>query len=1147
MRDGRTIGVLTPLVAGPYFGSLLSRLAHAAAAHGVRSVVVQTLDAAIGDTHSGAPHLTGQVGWEQYAGVIAVAAAASDEYLARLHATGIPLVLISHQIAGLPVPTIAPDNVGGINSVVSHLFAHGHRKIAFVGRPGQADMIERYRAYREALTAHGLKPAPELFFDAGNHTQAGGEAVARRMVEAGLPATAAVAGNDLTAIGLLTGLQAAGYQVPDDLAVVGFDDNALAENLVPALSSVNQDVGAVGALAIRLLLDLIDGKPVIPGQHLVPTALVSRRSCGCAAGASSSAVPDAAEPTPDGLDPQEQLARELLAAVLPYQGDDDAPAEACAAIAAAMSTAAAGGPVPDDLDAHVLTVYQAHPRRGTGAAMIAAAQAAARRWVTQAKDPEGVRRGADDGVRRLALAIKDASVSDLARTNAHLQVALRHEYDISMELLRGHEHDPAALLWLRYSPIRAGCLALSSGDPEHPSLEIVSTYGPVDTAVIGPVREEEFPPPELIDVVNDNPGQLVVVLPVRTDQRDWGLLAVVGPPETRTLTGRETYFQWAAMLGVALDYEATVDSLRTQRGNLAQAYARERELAESFRASEQRYALAASAASDGLWDWDLRTDRIYYSPRWKAMLGYDDDDLAEAPEEWLGRVHVDDVEALRGAIERCRTGDADTIEHEHRVVARDGSYRWMLCRALAVPGNGSPATRLVGSQTDITERRAMEQQLRQQALYDPLTGLPNRALFLDRLGRSIARSRRHDGTQYAVLFCDLDGFKAVNDSLGHATGDLLLRQVGERIRTGLRASDTAARIGGDEFTVLVEDIVDPRVVPAIAAKLQERIAQPYDVDGSSLVLSATVGIATSASGYARAEDVVRDADIAMYHAKSTERGTCLAFDPSMLQGAVTRQRVESELRGAIAADQLVLRYQPVVRLDTGIVTALEALVRWDHPERGLVGPADFLPIAEVTGLIVPIGRWVVGQACAQMAEWVAAGAVPRDLAVSVNISNREFWADGLLEHVKHGLDRNGLVPGRLTLEITEGVLMGDAVRARAKLEALHEVGLRLHIDDFGTGYSSLEALHRLPIDALKIDRSFVSGMDHEPRSRELAHTIIAMGSRLGIDVIAEGIETRDQCRQLVDLGCVLGQGFLFAVPAESAEIPALVGSAGLNS
>ena len=446
-------------------------------------------------------------------------------------------------------------------------------------------------------------------------------------------------------------------------------------------------------------------------------------------------------------------------------------------------------------------------------------------------------------------------------------------------------------------------------------------------------------------------------------------------------------------------------------------------------------------------------------------------------------------------------------------------------------------TGALNHQSVLASLREREERLRYAALYDELTGLPNRALLLDRLRQAIHRAERHQERRFAVLLLDLDGFKVVNDSLGHAAGDELLKEVAGRITSDLRATDTAARFGGDEFALLVEELAGAEDHLTVANRLHRVLEEPYIVNGHEVVVKATIGITVGADGDRLAEDVLRDADTAMYWAKSMDRGSNAVFDRSMHTRVVGRLHVEADLRRALDSGELEVHHQPIVHLATDEPAGFEALVRWQHPERGLVPPADFLPVAEETGLIRRIDTWVLNQACQELRAWQVAGVVDPETQICVNVSNRQFWHGNLTETVSTCLATTGLDPSCLVLEITEGVIMDDADLACAMLAEIHALGIRVHMDDFGTGYSSLEALHRLPIDALKIDRSFVWRMGDDPKSEELVRTIVMMGTNLGLDLIAEGIESASQQEYLLDLGCRYGQGFWFSkpVPAVQAE------------
>jgi len=438
--------------------------------------------------------------------------------------------------------------------------------------------------------------------------------------------------------------------------------------------------------------------------------------------------------------------------------------------------------------------------------------------------------------------------------------------------------------------------------------------------------------------------------------------------------------------------------------------------------------------------------------------------------------------------------------------------------------------------------RAQEELLRRAALYDPLTGLANRTLFIERLEQAISAHMRQPDRHYAVLLLDLDGFKWVNDSLGHLAGDRLLVQVAERIRTSAAEADVAARFGGDEFAVLLRDLPDGADPVEVAERIRAALDVPFRLDEEEFVVSASIGISRGNAGYQNAEDVIRDADTAMYSAKWQRKGSHAVFDVGMHERVVGRLRTEAELRRALETGAFELYYQPVVRLDDGLPSAFEALLRWRHPVRGLVAPDEFLPVAEESGLMPRIGRWVLTEACRQLDAWRRAGLAPDGLRVSVNISNRQFWHTRLLEDVEESLQAAGLDPSRLIIEITEGVIVHDLPAARTRLAALHDMGVRLHIDDFGTGYSSLQALHHLTIDAFKIDRSFVAPMESDGRSRELVRSIVSMGINLGLELVAEGIETPAQRDALGHYGCHFGQGFLFAAPIAAEAAGAILRS-----
>ena len=558
---------------------------------------------------------------------------------------------------------------------------------------------------------------------------------------------------------------------------------------------------------------------------------------------------------------------------------------------------------------------------------------------------------------------------------------------------------------------------------------------------------------------------------------------------------------------------------------------------DALQASEERYALAAGGANDGLWDWDLRRGSVYYSPRWKQMLGHAEGDIGNSPDEWLRRVHADDLPRLRAQLDAHLRGDSEHFQSEHRMRAADGSERWMMVRGLAVRDSSGKATRVAGSQTDITERKTVEARLLHDAFHDTLTGLANRTLFLDRMRHCIDIAQRRPTFRFAVLFMDLDRFKVINDSLGHLQGDRLLVTIAERLRGCLRAGDTLARLGGDEFTFLFEELDDASDATRMAERIQDALALPVPLGEQRVVMSASMGIALSTTGYERAEDMLRDADAAMYRAKERGRGCFELFDTEMHARAVHALEVESALRLALERSEFLLRYQPISALtDAGEVVGFEALLRWQDPERGERLPEEFLQVACETRLIVPIGRQVLRRACAQMAQWRARWPHARHWFVSVNLSSQELAQPDLVECVVDTLQRSGLPAANLRLEVTEGSLIANHEHSLAVMQALRAAGVQLSIDDFGTGFSSLNYLHRYPFDTLKIDRAFVRGLEHDGQSRGIVAAVIALARHLGMEVVAEGSETDATLTALRAMQCQFVQGWCIAAALVPEEV-----------
>jgi len=573
-----------------------------------------------------------------------------------------------------------------------------------------------------------------------------------------------------------------------------------------------------------------------------------------------------------------------------------------------------------------------------------------------------------------------------------------------------------------------------------------------------------------------------------------------------------------------------------------------------LRQSEERYALAVQGSNGGLWDWNLITNTIYFSQRWKEMLGETAATVGNQPEDWYERVHPDDLAALQSAIQDYLDGKRAEFENEHRLQRRDGSYRWMLCRGAVVRDRHGKPYRMAGSQLDITVRKEVEEQLWRNAYYDDLTGLPNRNFFLDQLRRAIAAAEQNALYVYAVLLMDVDRFQVVNNSLGNDIGDQLLVAIACRLRGFFSMESVIARRSGDEFIVLLENVEHPSDATRTAEQIQQILALPFHLDEHEVYVTVSIGIAISSGRHKSPEHLLQDADTAMYRAKAKGKARSQVFDPDMHSRMLARLKLENDLRRAISNEQrwveepgdrsqqqeLMLYYQPIVDLETQQIIGFESLARWHHPTMGFLPPSRFITMAEETGLIIPLGWWILRQSCRQMQHWKNEYPALPPLTVSVNLASRQFALPNLTHEIQTILEETGLPPSCLKLEITEGTIMDTGQGVINVLNQLRSLGIQLSIDDFGTGYSSLSYLSRFPINTLKIDRSFVSKMNPGQDSAEIVRTIVTLAHNLGMDVTAEGVETEEQRQYLLEMACEFGQGYYFARPLDAEAVADLL-------
>ena len=562
---------------------------------------------------------------------------------------------------------------------------------------------------------------------------------------------------------------------------------------------------------------------------------------------------------------------------------------------------------------------------------------------------------------------------------------------------------------------------------------------------------------------------------------------------------------------------------------------------EQLRQSEERWKLALESTGDGVWDWHIQSGMEYYSRRYKEMYGYSEDKVWQQSDQFEDIVHPDDKEQLLRDQQAHFEGRTPTYRNEHRVRCSDGSWKWILSRGMVISrdAQGKPV-RMIGTHTDITEWKKSEALIWQQANYDPLTGLPNRRMLRDRLEQDI-RKCKHDGLQLAILFIDLDHFKEVNDTLGHDSGDLLLIEAADRIRHCVRDSDTVARMGGDEFTVVLSELSGAERLERILQKILGALSAAFQLGDEQVFISASIGITMYPADATEVESLFKNADQALYVAKGAGRNRFSFFTSALQEAAQTRVRLANDLRAALAEQQFRVVYQPIIDLGTGDIRKAEALIRWQHPTRGLISPTEFIPIAESSGLIIDIGEWVFRQAADQVVQW-------RELhhphfQISVNKSPVQFHSDGSTRKswAQH-LQSLGLPGGSIAVEITEGLLLDTSATVTQQLMEMRQTGVQVSLDDFGTGYSSLTYLQKFEIDYIKIDQSFVRNLVLFSTDLALCKAIIVMAHELGMKVIAEGVETAQQRDLLVAAGCDHGQGYLFARPMSARDFDVFMAS-----
>lgn len=557
----------------------------------------------------------------------------------------------------------------------------------------------------------------------------------------------------------------------------------------------------------------------------------------------------------------------------------------------------------------------------------------------------------------------------------------------------------------------------------------------------------------------------------------------------------------------------------------------ERDAAErALQDIEQRYTRALHGSRDGIWDWDLVGDKVYYAPRWKELLGVEEHEIGDSIDDWLERIAPANRLPFQHQLAEHLDGELDAVDIEMEMRHGGGGSRWMLCRAVATRDESGKAVRLSGSLADITELKRTQELLRHTGLHDRLTGLPNRELLISRLEQSLQRKQDEPGHLCALLYFDFDRFKSVNDGLGHDAGDALLKSIAERLLVSTRECDVVSRFGGDEFVVLLDGVDGLDEVERICDRLVSVCALPHAVHGYEVVSTASIGIVMSDQEGSQTKSMLRDADAAMYQAKSAGKNRYRVFDKALHHQMLEQLALERDLRRQPFDSEMVLHYQPIIALESGELAGFEALVRWEHPILGLLGPDHFIPMAEETGLMIQLGEWVLRTACGHMAAWREQIGRDRPLSVSVNCTRRQLAHPGFIPMLTQTLEQTNLDPSDLKLEINESVIMDSRSEVMPVMREIQAMGIKLAMDDFGSGRSSLSCLHQTPINDLKIDRGFVQNMPDQREFAAVVHSIIQLASNLNIEVVAEGIENNDQLAQLQAMDCHYAQGNLLSKP-----------------
>ncbi|ADU29323.1 EAL domain-containing protein [Evansella cellulosilytica] len=933
----------------------------------------------------------------------------APELLKEIEMSGKPVVTIGYKEDSINCHSIVIDNRQSTKEAVLHLIRdHGHRRIAFiVGSNEHIDMVERFEGYLEALSESGIEYDEELLFRASDTLRQGGYHAGEAMIASGVKFTAIFASTDLNAMGVIEKLKEEGYRIPEDIAVVGFDDLAPAATFNPPLTTVRQSMTDLARTSFDVLYRQMNGEVIEDSETKIQTELICRASCGC-------------EYEPDSestVDVQQQLVESKM-----------------------------------NLE-NIITLY-------------------------------------DQFVEKWASATREKT------------------FDFS-NMFKEKNH------W--------GCLALwDKRDNNKKDLIISQTYSTKGDPVppIGlRVPIEMFPPKDWIPNIGEN--DFLRIQSIKNERGDWGFIAIVGQVDELVLISAADITQ----------VSFTVSAASLERD----------ELFQQIESIAEQLEIVSSTTNDGIWDWDINTNQIHWNVRSLDIFRSVDESLPTDSESFLNLVHPEDCENVIESFKRHQY-EGSSLKMEFRIQGGKEEEMWVYLTGDSIRNENGEVIRIIGSITNISEKKQQEKQIMHLAFHDGLTGLPNRRLLRDRLEIAMAQADRYH-FKLGILMIDLDRFKVINDTLGHHAGDELIQKVAEVLELTIRSSDTisrgkqenatVARLGGDEFIILLTHITEVTELQTVANRIIEKFKEPFFIQNHDVFTSASIGISVYPDNGRDFDSLTGCADIAMYRAKENGKNQMEIYSSEINTLTMERFTMENQLRKALEREEFVLHYQPQFNLKNTEVIGIEALLRWNSSDRGIVSPMEFIPLAEETGLIIPIGLWVLKEACRQNKYWIDQGHRPK--IVSVNISARQLQQKDFVQTVKSILEVTQLPTQYLCLEITESTAIKNIDISMNMLKELGELGIKIAIDDFGTGYSSLAMLKQLPISNIKIDKSFIRDMDVDKDDAAIVKAIIAMAHSLELTVTAEGVETEDQKNILLQEKCNYLQGYLYSKPLPAEE------------